>query len=346
MYKTCLSCYDDLGSNDALTWLPVGRLVAFDTRRGRLWVVCPACRSWNLVPLEERWEAVEEASERFSTTRRRANSDEISLAFLAGGVGLIRIGQATLPEFAAWRYGPELFGRWRRFRRGADAEIRALGIGTGASLAVAGAAVALSAGALAVAGAALLGVPAGLYGWSQLAQRRSERPLCWTFADDGSPRTVSVMGGATAELIPLPDRTSGWTVSLIDFDGRKRFEGDTAWRVLAAVLSHHNRFGGSKRSIEAAVGHIEEAGESHAFLDRMARGGNVPVARLPQVIRLGIEISLHETSERRALDGHLMDLERQWRDAETVAQIADNLLLPATVSQQLHRMRNVNSRGA
>ena len=34
---------------------PVGRRLAFDPAKGRLWVVCRSCERWNLTPLEERW---------------------------------------------------------------------------------------------------------------------------------------------------------------------------------------------------------------------------------------------------------------------------------------------------
>jgi hypothetical protein len=40
---------------------------------------------------------------------------------------------------------------------------------------------------------------------------------------------------------------------------------------------------------------------------------------------LALEMSLHEESERRALDGELALLEAAWRDAERIALIADSL---------------------
>ena len=60
MYSTCLFCAGSLGRNDVIERLPVGRRVAFDPSKGRLWVVCPRCARWNLTPFEERWEALEE----------------------------------------------------------------------------------------------------------------------------------------------------------------------------------------------------------------------------------------------------------------------------------------------
>ena len=58
MYATCLFCNRPLGHNESIEHFPVGRRLAFDAAKGRLWVVCPACERWNLTPLEERWEAI------------------------------------------------------------------------------------------------------------------------------------------------------------------------------------------------------------------------------------------------------------------------------------------------
>ena len=40
-------------------------------------------------------------------------------------------------------------------------------------------------------------------------------------------------------------------------------------------------------------------------------------------------MALHEEQERRALEGELWILEQAWKEAEEIAAIADNLLLPA-----------------
>ena len=113
MYATCLFCNKPLGANEALETFPVGKRLAFDAAKGRLWVVCPHCERWNLSPLEERWEAIESAERQFRDTRRRVSTDNIGLAKLRDGTTLVRIGQPLRPEFAAWRYGDQ-FGRRRR----------------------------------------------------------------------------------------------------------------------------------------------------------------------------------------------------------------------------------------
>ena len=40
MYSTCLHCHKPLGRNDAVEHFPIGRRLAFDSAKGRLWVVC------------------------------------------------------------------------------------------------------------------------------------------------------------------------------------------------------------------------------------------------------------------------------------------------------------------
>ena len=109
MYRNCIFCSAELGSNDSLEHFPVGRSVAFDGERGRLWAVCPACSRWNLSPIEERWEAIGAAERLFRDTSMRAENDRIGLARLRDGTRLIRVGGRTAPgERAVWRYGPGL----------------------------------------------------------------------------------------------------------------------------------------------------------------------------------------------------------------------------------------------
>src|SRR4051812_676160 len=113
MYATCLFCNKSLGANESFESFPVGKRLAFDAEKGRLWVVCPHCERWNLSPLEERWEAIEQAERLYRDTTKRVATDNIGLAKLRDGTTLVRIGEPLRPEFAAWRYGDQ-FGRRRR----------------------------------------------------------------------------------------------------------------------------------------------------------------------------------------------------------------------------------------
>ncbi|MEZ4455334.1 MAG: hypothetical protein R2882_02105 [Gemmatimonadales bacterium] len=103
MYRTCIHCLSDLGTNDSIERLAIGRRLAFDAGRGRLWVVCRHCERWNLTPFEDRWEAIEDCERWFRGARRRYSTDQIGLARLPDGLELVRIGDPLRPEFAAWR---------------------------------------------------------------------------------------------------------------------------------------------------------------------------------------------------------------------------------------------------
>jgi hypothetical protein len=63
---------------------------------------------------------------------------------------------------------------------------------------------------------------------------------------------------------------------------------------------------------------------------------------IPATDRLALEMALHEETERRALAGELAELERAWRDAEEIAGISDNLLLPEGVQASIDHLREAN----
>ncbi len=107
VYSTCLHCTRDLGRNDVLETLPIGRRVAFDAGQGRLWVVCRSCAKWNLVPFDTRLETIDACERIFRDTRTRFSTDHIGLARARDGMDLVRIGAPQRPEFASWRYGAQ-----------------------------------------------------------------------------------------------------------------------------------------------------------------------------------------------------------------------------------------------
>jgi hypothetical protein len=111
-----------------------------------------------------------------------------------------------------------------------------------------------------------------------------------------------------------------------------------------------NHQGDSPKTVSAAV----EVASAHGNLaqsllaaeDRQGRPfmtlPSVPLGRLPGAYRLALEMTLHEGDERRALDGELAALEARWREAEEIAGISDNLLLPADIETELERLRRLN----
>ena len=343
MYATCLFCNRPLGSNESIEHFPVGRRLAFDAAKGRLWVVCPSCERWNLTPLEERWEAIEEAERLYRGTRLRAATDQIGLARLADRTELVRIGEPLRPEFAAWRYGDQ-FGRRRR---------RQIVI-AGAGLTALGAVVA---GGIA-AGAGVGGIGWMLARLARTAVRGNPRSVVARIRTDDH-QILRVRLGHLSETTIERGSLAPIAIDLRHENGRWRFEGPEAMRVASALMPKVNRYGGTKQTVADAVRAIEYGRGSEGYLESLSHVAAVTTRRPPKPVRrlslmhdmpdfglfgltrvqrLAFEMALHEEAERRAMDGELAELERAWKDAEEIAAISDDLLLPAGIQQQLERI--------
>ena len=354
MYSTCLFCQQPLGRNDAVEHFPVGRRLAFDSAKGRLWVVCRKCERWNLTPLEERWEAVEECERAFGATRLRVSTEHIGLARLAEGTELVRIGEPQRPEMAAWRYGDQFARRTRR----------AVAYGIGGVVAIAG--VAWGGVALGLyASGAMSGLNVALQGGMQWVRRRRTIAHVHVGANRLALARLHVMRAALT-----PDGAEGWSINVpfrssgerlvYTMNGMRhltesvRLTGREARRAAAQILPHVNTMAVSGRTVQDAVHVLEESGASDeifakaARVERRLRWGaewrGKPtaglLASLPTPLRLALEMAAHEEIERRALDDELHLLEAAWRDAETIAGIADDMFLPASIEDDLARLKH------
>src|SRR5688500_18783880 len=114
MYTSCFVCEREFRRNTLIAHCPLGRRISFEPATGRLWVVCHRCGQWCLVPLEQRWEAIEECEARFRDAPARVSTGHVGVADL-GDLTLVRVGDALRNEIANWRYGPRF--RRRRKRR-------------------------------------------------------------------------------------------------------------------------------------------------------------------------------------------------------------------------------------
>jgi hypothetical protein len=359
MYTTCLFCNEDLGTNEVLPTFPVGSRLAFNTELGRLWVICPQCHRWNLSPLDERWEAIEECERRFRATRLRFSTDNIGLAYLAEGLALVRIGPALKPEIAAWRYG-RLLGRWlpairrdpllrlaQRWRRlgeaAADLTFRkAFGLKLGYDLTT----------------------------WLRV-HGRADRVLAVTTTEDGSMAVIRSRHLDHSALV-RPDPREPWQIVVHHDRGLAMLNGQEGLQVAGKLLSVLNGPGSPEFAVRQAIGKLEDAANPDGYFARVAaiamrcwwgrypdapaepyaedlslseaerlalsitkrsfwgRGGigsepRTPLPRLPLVDRLALEMAANEDSERRALEGELSVLEAAWRQAEEIAAIADGM---------------------
>lgn len=368
MYSTCLFCHAALGRNESFELFPIGRRIAYDEAKGRLWVICTRCERWNLSPLEERWETIEHAERSYRETKKRVATDNVGLARLCDGTDLIRIGAPLRPEFAAWRYGRN-FGRRYRNRLLVGGSVGAVG---------AGAVVLAATGSGSVLGAAALLASFANSGHVLIGAARRFSKRTTLTANDGMRLKVSgrsfdnMIIGISKEpstgndviklhfirtgnerpptmlQVPNPDGTS-WSLA----DHSEQIVGDAATSALAKVLAVSNRLNGRPKHVGEAVALVENAGSPHAllralplakyrsWLDRTPaqRVDFVALTFFPPAARLALEMSLHEDSERRAMEGELHELERRWKEAEEIASIADSLTLPAATHAKFHALK-------
>ncbi len=367
MFSTCLFCHASLGANQSIEHFPVGKRLAFDSERGRLWAVCPKCERWNLTPLEERWEALEECERAYRDTRKRVSTDNIALARLRDGTDLIRIGQPLRPEFAAWRYERVIAKRrWNTYR--------SVALVVGASIAYTapvilgpnlGLTLPMTIGAVATG----LGGQLGFNYWFRYEQywRRHMRieidngqlvaltkpqlhSAKWSLDEDDQLRLALSYGG----------HRRGLRHALVE-EQRAELTGEVAQAAMRRVIVGVNHEGGSRDDVQAAVKVVETAiGQStrtssdnderqehplRAYMnmfydDHQKRRQPVVETLLGGMdarFRLALEMTLHEDDERRAMAGELGALYARWEEAERIAKISDGELtsLASSVNQSI-----------
>src|SRR2546430_502545 len=79
MYRTCAFCNGKLDGDGGPSGLGVGRRLAFDEWKGRLWVICPKCSRWNLAPLDDRLERIDALARAARDGRVAAASEQVAL---------------------------------------------------------------------------------------------------------------------------------------------------------------------------------------------------------------------------------------------------------------------------
>lgn len=356
MYRNCIFCSAGLGSNDSIERFPVSRSMAFDGEKGRLWAVCGTCARWNLAPIAERWEAVEDAERLFRDTRMRVQSENVGLAKLADGTRLIRVGAALPVELAAWRYGREM--RRRRLRAG-----------VGQALGFAGAG-AMVAGTILAAPLVLLALPMQAVGtfYSEIDKHRRADRVAHRIPAQDSPTGQAVYLRWRDLRLVRTGVGEGGELELRVIQGRGMWAGSspvvltggTAAAVMGKALAQINGSGARKLWLDWAMDRVTRAGGAEIFLRQTFAAGfglEVPgleygelfptfapsprkvaaqmreqrvlpsrsLWRTDRGAALALEMALNHETERRALEGELAALEAMWRQAEEIASIADAL---------------------
>lgn len=364
MYRTCLYCNASLGTNDTLEHFPIGRRVAFDPDKGRVWAICGRCGRWNLSPFETRWEAIEDAEQYFRAATKGVRTDNIGLARLGEGLDLVRIGKALRPEFSAWRYGP--LARRRRPRPNASARpmatarVGADSLWAGVSARALARLVVLRPALASLAALAASVMPHlrddGTYPW--FVRDRNNALLQVRLQDTRHSRLVVSESGEPLQLILWHEEVAqlGSITRKLGFDRyrptshrRTDLHGEQATRAMATVITGLNTIGTTSRHVGRALALIEArldtngpvTTDDHGSLrpEQLLDAGVYRLSEIEAPARLALEMLLHERQERHALTGALAELETRWREAEEIAAIADSLVLHGALDGRLEGLK-------
>jgi hypothetical protein len=254
------------------------------------------------------------------------------------GLELVRIGEPLRPEFASWRYG-DSFGKRRR-----------------RNVLLAGGTI--IGGIAIINGAGVLGVGLGMAPqllFQAAALLHGKRPIIRVPRHEAAPIELSAQLVPELRVVKHPE--AGWAVrtkvlqpgytfrKLRRVDPRDEiFTGDEAERLLVGALARQNAYQGSARQLRGAVELVEQRGTLHDLVI----GGGMPtregnnmrkLANLPAPWRLAVEMALHEEREREALAGELKLLEWEWREADRLAKVSDDLAMPPEVGADHARLR-------
>lgn len=332
MFQHCIFCHGKLPPNQSVEAFPVGRRIAYDPHRGRLWAVCPSCQRWNLAPFDARWEALEELERARRAAGRVLSSTENIALIQVEDVELVRVGRARLTEEAWWRYGQQMLRRRTRHKALRATETTTL---VAASL--------MTGGFFYLFSGNILNNAVRFRKFGPLAWRGEVACItCGGLLHEISFRRARFMhltrdnpGDGAALHMQCTACRSGGRV------GEHQLEGPVAEHLLRRVMTFHHFHGASEQRVRAATGYIDRLGSPDAVTREMTRAG----MRLDYLFdgdrrtqAVALEIALNEDAERRLLEMELAELEARWKQEEEIAAIADSLLTPSV--EPLRRARN------
>jgi hypothetical protein len=324
MFRTCAFCSGALGGDGGASGLGVGRRFAYDGWKSRAWVICQHCGRWNLTPVDDRLDTVAALDRMASSGRVAATTAQVALV-RAGGYDVVRVGQPPRVELAGWRYGERLKARQRE-RIKVVVPVTAVIVGLTAATSIA------TGGSMGV----IVWQYPQLANWIylQLVGNRKvnvEPPVCERCG------SVLVLRARHLQQARIT-RTAHQDLAVLlrcpkCHAAAALLEGPDAERALRSGLTFLNlrQRRRIRRQAEVAAGAVERAGGPAGLIESTARREPL-LAQVAPDLRLALEMAVDEQAEVR-------ELEREWRRAEELADIADNLLLPPSVEAELRRLK-------
>lgn len=324
MYRTCAFCNGKLDGDGGPSGLGVGRRLAFDEWKGRLWVICPRCGRWNLAPLDDRLERIELLARAAGEGRVAAATEQVALIRWQV-YDLVRVGKPRRLELAAWRYGERLRARRReQLRFVVPVTVAAVGLAVAVNVA--------AGGSLGVFVWNMPNLARGLY-TGMVGRRRVslvEPPICERC---GAVLELRAKHVAHARVVGQPhaDVALLLTCPVCQAEGAM-LVGREARAALRQGLTYMAVKRAGRQRVEDAARLVEGAGGPDQLIRDVARR-ELTLRSLAPERRLALEMAVDERAE-------VEELERQWKDAEEIAEIADGMLsTTAELEEELRRLK-------
>lgn len=325
MFLNCAFCNASFDGDGGPSGLGIGRRIAFDEWKGRLWVVCSRCSRWNLTPFDDRLERIEAVARAASQGRIAASTDQVALIRWQR-YDFVRVGKPPRVELATWRYGERLRNRQReRMKVVVPLTVAAIGLGIAANVA--------AGGGFGVIVWNIHRVADWMY--LRMVGRRKvpllEPPLC---AHCGSLMELRARHVQHARVVPDAHAEMAVVLSCprCRHEGAQLTGGD-AIQVLRQGLTYLNLSRSGRRRAEDAAREVDQAGGPDRLVRDIAQR-ELTLRSLRPERGLALEMAVDERAE-------VEELERQWREAEEIADIADGTLsMSADIENELRRLKN------
>jgi hypothetical protein len=324
MFGRCAFCNAAFDGDGGPSGLGVGRRIAFDEWNGRLWVVCPRCSRWNLTPFDDRLERIEAVARAASQGRIAAATDQVALIRWQR-YDFVRVGKPPRVELATWRYGERLRNRQReRLKVVVPLTVAAIGLGIAANVA--------AGGGFGVVVWNIHRITDGIY--LRIVGGRKvqlvEPPIC---ARCGTVMQLRARHVQHARVVP--DRHADLAVLVscprCRHEGAQ-FTGPEAILILRQGLTYLNLSRAGRRKAEDAAREVDVMGGPDHLVRDIARRELTLRALRPER-GLALEMAVDERAE-------VQELERQWQEAEEIADIADGTLgTTADIEEALQRLK-------
>ncbi|HEY7192469.1 MAG TPA: hypothetical protein VH439_01925 [Gemmatimonadales bacterium] len=238
----------------------------------------------------------------------------------------VRVGKPPRIELATWRYGERLRNRQReRMKVVVPLTVAAIGLGIAANVAAGGGFGVIVWNVHRIVDRIYVGL---------VGRRRvtlTEPPIC---AHCGSVMVLRAKHVQYARVVP--DRHADMAVLLSCPNCRQeaaQLTGQDAVQVLRQGLTFLNLDRGGRRRAEDAAREVDYVGGADHLVRDIARR-ELTLRSLRPERGLAFEMAIDERAE-------VEELERQWKEAEEIADIADGTLGTSTeVENELRRLKN------